>query len=396
MDLNHITAESALAPGLVYFDHAAASVPPRCVVDTMTAYLNETARTGPYLPAFRRETYARVEQVRAATAAFVGANPSEIAFTKNGSEAISLVAAGIDWQDGDEVVLSDFEMISNQAPWLQLQAQGRVKVVVVPANADGVMEVDTLAKSLTPRTRLISMAHLPNVTGALQPIDAICALARERNVWTLINATQTVGMVPIDVRALGCDFLATCGRKALRGPEGSGFLYVREALVTQLRPALIGWWNASVDANGALSLPPTAKRLEAGCPIVPSILGMGEAIAFAQSLGMADIYARVQQLTRYAVEQLQTLPGAEIYGPSKVEQRLSLVPFNVKGLEADAIVAHLEAAGVIIEAGHFMATPILKRFNIERMARLAVHYFNSEQEIDRAVALIRELLDKRS
>lgn len=392
MDLNRITADSALAPGLVYFDHAAASVPPRRVVDAMTDYLAETARTGPYLPAFRRETYARVEQVRAATAAFVNASPTEIAFTKNGSEAISLVAAGIDWQDGDEVVLSDFEMISNQAPWLQLQAQGRIKVLVAPANADGVMDIPTLAQSLSARTRLISIAHLPNVTGALQPIDAICQLARERGIWTLINATQTVGMVPIDVRALGCDFLATCGRKALRGPEGSGFLYVREALITQMRPALIGWWNASIDASGTLSLPPSAKRFEAGCPIVPSILGMGEAIAYAESVGMSAIFARVQHLTRYAVAQLGTLPGADIYGPSNVAERLSLVPFNIKGLAADTIVAHLEANGVIIEAGHFMATPILKRFNIERMARLAVHYFNTEQEIDRAVALIRDLL----
>lgn len=392
MDLNRITADSALAPGLVYFDHAAASVPPRRVVDAMTAYLAETARTGPYLPAFRRETYAKVEQVRAATAAFVNASPAEIAFTKNGSEAISLVAAGIDWQPGDEVVLSDFEMISNQAPWLQLQAQGRIKVVVAPANADGVMDIDTLAGTLTARTRLISIAHLPNVTGALQPIDAICSLARERGVMTLINATQTVGMVPIDVRALGCDFLATCGRKALRGPEGSGFLYVREALIDGLRPALIGWWNASIDAAGTLTLPPTAKRFEAGCPIVPSILGMGEAIAYADSVGMPAIFERVQHLTRYAVAQLQAIPGAEIYGPSNVDERLSLVPFNIKGLAADAIVAHLEANGVIIEAGHFMATPILKRFNIDRMARLAVHYFNTEQEVDRAAALIRDLL----
>jgi cysteine desulfurase/selenocysteine lyase len=392
MDLNRITADSALAPGLVYLDHAAASVPPRCVVDTMSAYLAETARIGAYQPAFRRETYARVEQVRAMTAEFVGAQASEIAFTKNGTEAISLVAAGIDWRPGDEVILSDFEMISNQAPWLQLQAQGRVKVIVVPANADGVMEVETLSRYLTTNTRLISMAHLPNVTGALQPVDAICALARERNVWTLINATQTVGMVPIDVRALGCDFLATCGRKALRGPEGSGFLYVRNALIAQMQPVLIGWWNASVDAAGGLSLSTTARRFEAGCPIVPSILGMGKAIDYAQSIGMEEIFARVQQLTRYALEQLRTLPGAQIYGPSNIAQRLSLLPFNVTGLEPDAIVAHLEASGVIIEAGHFMATPILKRFNIERMARLAVHYFNTEQEIDRATALIRELL----
>jgi cysteine desulfurase/selenocysteine lyase len=245
---------------------------------------------------------------------------------------------------------------------------------------------------LTPRTRLISVAHLPNATGALQPIEAICTLARARGILTLINASQSLGLVPIDVRALGCDFLAACGRKALRGPEGSGLLFARAELIPQMEPALVGWWNAGFDiATQAVTLQTTAKRFEAGCPIVPSILGLGAAIEYANGIGISAIHQRVRALTDYTVAQLRTLDGIELYGPARDADRLMIVPFNVRGVGADAIVARLEAEGVIIEAGHFMALPILQRHGIDKMVRISPLYFNTEAEIDRAVAGIRAL-----
>ncbi|MFP3891571.1 aminotransferase class V-fold PLP-dependent enzyme [uncultured Ralstonia sp.] len=381
-----------LVPNLAYLDHAAASVPPRQVIDAMTDYLSRTAQVGPYLPAFRKETYARVEAVRAAAAAFIGAQAEEIAFTKNGTEAISLIARGLRWQPGDEVIITNAEIMSNQAPWLRLQEAGLVNVRVVPVDDGGMIPLDVLAAMLTPRTRLISVSHLPNATGALQPIEAICTLARARGILTLINASQSLGLVPIDVRALGCDFLAACGRKALRGPEGSGLLFARAELIPQMEPALVGWWNAGFDiATQAVTLQTTAKRFEAGCPIVPSILGLGAAIEYANGIGISAIHQRVRALTDYTVAQLRTLDGIELYGPARDADRLMIVPFNVRGVGADAIVARLEAEGVIIEAGHFMALPILQRHGIDKMVRISPLYFNTEAEIDRAVAGIRAL-----
>lgn len=390
MDIQAIRAATPLTATTVYFDTAAASLPPDCVLDEARRYLLDTGHIGIYLPSFRKETYARVEAVRAQLAAFLGAQTQEIAFTKNATEAISLVARGIDWQAGDEILVADTEMLSNLLPWHRLQQTHGVKVVMVPADATGMLSPETFAAALTPRTRLLTFSHVPNSTGAVQPAVQICKVARDHGVLSLVNASQSVGMLPSDVEQLGCDFLAGCGRKALRATEGSGFLYVREQHIEALEPSLVGWWNGAFDrTTGALSLVPGARRFEAGCPIVPAILALGEAIRYAQSLGIEAIAARVRELTAYAVAQFETLPGFELYGPRDVTQRIGIVPFNLRGVDPATLVSALEQQQCIIEAGGFMADAILARYGVTTMARVSLHYFNTREEIDRVAGIIR-------
>lgn len=391
LNIEQIRADLALTSNLAYLDNAAASVPPKQVIAAINTYMNRTAETGPYLPAFRKETYAKVEQIRANTAALIGAHADEIAFTKNASEAISFVAKGIDWQSGDEIIVPDCEILSNLTPWVRLEITHGVKVVCLSTNAEGLITVDALSALITPKTRLFAFSHLPNATGALQPAQALCDLAKSRGIMSLVNAAQTIGLVPTNVKTLGCDFLATCGRKALRGPEGSGFLYVKKEHIQNMEPALTGWWNSSFDMETeAITLPQSAKRFEAGCPIVPAILGMGAAIEYAQNIGMTQIEKRVRDLTTLTVESLRSIDGVDIYGPSEHINRMLVVPFNRKGINPDALVKHLEDNGVIIEAGHFMALPVLRRHNIEKMIRISPLYFNTEEEIERTISLIRD------
>ncbi len=391
--IRKIRNDSPVCARYAYFDTAAAAAPTQNNINAVTAYLQRSSEEGLYLPAFRKETYQRIEEIRAETAAFINAKPSEIAFVKNGSEAISIVAQGVDWQAGDEIIVSSFEILSNLVPWLRLQERKGIRVVTAQARDNGLLHPDDVRALITPRTRLITFSHLSNVTGGLQPVQAICDLAREHDVRTLICAAQSLGMVPIDVARLGCDYLAACGRKSLRAIEGSGVLYVREALIAAMEPCLVGWWNSSYDsATKTVTLNPTAKRFEAGCPIVPAIISLGEAVAYASAIGIESIYARVRALTAYAVERLKTLPGAELYGPDTAAERLAIITFNIASLDAHDIVFELERNGVIIEAGHFMADAIMKRYNITKMARIALHYFNDEEEIDRSVALIRGMI----
>lgn len=391
LNIKQIRADLALTNHLVYLDNAAASVPPKQVVTAINSYMNRTAETGPYLPAFRKETYAKLEQIRANTAALIGADADEIAFTKNASEAISLVAKGIDWQAGDEIIVPDCEILSNLTPWVRLEVTHRVKVVRLATNAEGLITVDALAALITPKTRLFAFSHLPNATGALQPAQALCDLTNDRGIMSLVNAAQTIGLLPTNVKTLNCDFLATCGRKALRGPEGSGFLYIKKEHIQNMEPALTGWWNSSFDmVTEAITLPATAKRFEAGCPIVPAILGMGAAIDYAQNIGLAKIEKRVRDLTTLTIESLHSIGGVDIYGPREHINRMLVVPFNRKGVNPDALVQYLEEHGVIIEAGHFMALPVLRRHNIDKMIRISPLYFNTEDEIERTIALIRD------
>ncbi|MBY4869478.1 aminotransferase class V-fold PLP-dependent enzyme [Burkholderia sp. Bp9017] len=390
MDITAIRADTPLTASTIYLDTAAASLPPEPVLDTVNDYLRDTGRVGIYLPAFRKATYARVDAVRTQLAAFLGARADEIAFTKNATEAISLVAQGLRWRPGDEVLVADTEMLSNLLPWKRLEATHGIVVKMIAANDEGLLASDAFAQAVTPRTRLLTFSHVPNSSGALQDAAALCSVARANGVLSLVNASQSIGMVETDVRTLDCDFLAGCGRKALRATEGSGFLYVRRECIDALEPVLAGWWNGAYDrATGALSFVAGAKRFEAGCPIVPAILGLGAALDYAQRIGVAQIEACVRDLTAYAIAAFATLPGFELYGPRDVAQRIGIVPFNLRGIDPATIVAALEARHCIIEAGNFMADAILARYGVSTMARVSLHYFNTREEIDRTAELIR-------
>lgn len=378
-----------------YLNTAAASPPPQCVVNAMVDYLQKTTSVGPYLPSFRREIYEKLDAIRVKAAEFIGANRREVAFSKNGTEAINLIANGILWNPGDEVILADLEFHSNYVPWLKLQAEGKFHLKVLNTGPNGVISADELEKMITHHTRLITVSHLLNASGALQPIEEICELAKRHNVLTLINASQTLGLIPINVKEIDCDFFVACGRKWIRGPEGSGMLYMRESLIESITPMMVGWGGTTWDfQTNQYSFFPEARRVEAGCPVVPSILGFGAALDYAAEIGISAIFDRVKELTKYSLERMQTIPGITIYGPENVEDRLAIIPFNVKGLSPERIMGFLEDHRIIIEAGTFMANTLLQQYGINKMARISPHYFNTREEIDRAVDLIALLLTK--
>lgn len=396
MDIQQIRNDMPLHKQYSYINTAAAAPPPQPVVDTINDYIQKTASLGPYLPKFRKNIYTKVDEIREKVAQFIGASAQEVAFTKNGTEAINFVANGLKWRENDEVILADLEFHSNFTPWLKLESEGKIRLKILKTDASGVINVNMLEEMITSRTRLITVSHLPNASGALQPVKEICQIAKKHNVLTLINASQTVGLIPIDVRTLDCDFLTACGRKWLRGPEGSGLLYIREELVEQVEPTLIGWGGTvwDFDSND-YSFLPIAKRVEAGCPIIPAILGLGAAIDYANQVGVESIFERVRHLTRYSVKKLSTISNISIYGP-ELDDRLAIIPFNVDGLSPDRITEYLEEHNIIIEAGSFMANTLLQQYGINKMARFSPNYFNTEEEIDIAVQHIKDLQTKEA
>jgi len=359
----------------------------------MADYLAKTVDSGPYLPSLRAEIYRKIEDIRGKTAQFIGAESEEIAFTRNGTESISLVGRGIEWRPGDELILPDTEMLSNVAIWRQLEPELGIRIVTVRADEHGLIDPASVANAISHRTRLISFASLSNVTGAVQPVDQICQVARRAGVLTHVDAAQSLGMIPTDVNHIGCDFLSACTRKGLRSVEGSGILYVRQEQISSLSPVLAGWWNASIGEGGGIEFPGTARRFEAGSPNVPVILALEKAIDYAEHIGVADIESRVRELTEYAVAKIRSIDGASVYGPPDSTHRLGIIPFNVAGTDPAELVSALEEQGIIIESGHFMATPILKTYGIETMARASLHYFNSHTEIDRMISVIKSIVD---
>lgn len=394
MDIEKVRSDSTVCDNYAYFDTAAASAPTKANIDAVMAYLEKTLELGIYNPGFRKDTYAKVTEIRGRVADFIGCDRNELAFVKNATEGISIVAQGMDLSAGDEVIVAEFENLSNLMPWLRLEKMRGIKVVKAKANPDGLIDTQMLEDLITPKTRLISFSQLPNATGAVQPAGEICAIARERGVKTLVCAAQSFGMLPIDVRELGCDFLTACGRKAMRALEGSGILFVRRELIETLEPCLVGWWNSSFDfESGEVSLSSDARRFEAGCPIVPAIISLGEAVEYADRIGIDNISNRVKDMTVFAISELERIEGIKIYGPKDSSHRIGIIPFNVSGIDPYEIVDNLERHGIIIEAGHFMAHSIMQQNNIEAMARMSLHYFNDEGEIRRAVSLVKSMVD---
>ncbi|ECT1023268.1 TPA: aminotransferase class V-fold PLP-dependent enzyme [Salmonella enterica] len=391
MDWTHIYQETLVAEHYAYFDTGAAAPPPAPVIDAVKEYLEKTAQLGTYLPGFRKEVYQNIELTREKMAQFIHASAKEISFTKNGTESVCLVARGIDWQEGDEIILPDTEMLSNVSVWHLLAKEKKIRLVPLKATPEGMIDPESLRKLITSKTRLVSFVALSNVTGAVQPVAQLCRLAQASGVLSHVSASQALGMLAINVQEWHCDFLSACGRKGLRAIEGSGVLYVREEHIASLSPALVGWWNSSFDAqSGEVLLPETAKRFEAGCPNVPAIVSLDRALDYANDIGIGVIEQRCRELTQYALNRLSGLPGFEVYGPVDVQLRMGIIPFNIKGIQPDKLTAWLEQQKIVIESGDFMASAILRNYQIEKMGRISLHYFNQTAEIDRLVAAITE------
>lgn len=395
MNWNELNKDTLVSEHYAYFDTGAAAPPPKQVIERVNQYLLDTATLGIYLPSLRKRVYENIEVTRQKMADFIRAKKSEIAFTKNGTESICLVAQGIDWKRGDEVIIPDTEMLSNLAVWLQLAQSHGITIVRAKADREGMLDAKNIATLITPRTRLISFVALSNITGAIQPVSAICAMANDNHVLSHVNASQALGMLDVDVQEWQCDFLSACGRKGLRAIEGSGILFIKEQHISVVRSCLIGWWNSSINENGELVVPTSAIKYEAGCPNTPAIYSLDAALDYANAIEQKKIFRRNKMLTTYAINKLIAIRGFELYGPQNIEHRIGLIPFNIKGIDPHYLVTELEKEKIIIEAGHFMATAILAAYGITAMARISIHYFNSEEQIDNLVQIIVKIQGKK-
>lgn len=394
LTIEQIRAETPLFREYIYLDAAAACPPPLPVVEEVTGYLEKLARLGPYLPSFRAATYEKVEEVRGKVARLIGAEPEEIAFTQNGTEGINLVASGLEWRPGDEVVLLDVEFHSNFVPWLRLEKERGVRLRVLETGPGGLTTPEEILAAVGEKTRLVSMTHVPNALGTLQPAEAIGKALKERypGVLYLLNASQSLGLLPVDVNHYHCDFLAAPGRKWLRGPEGSGLLYVRREHLEKLRPAFTGWGGTEwLVAERSFRYAASARRFQAGLPNIPAILGLGAAVDYVAKVGIAGIGERVKRLTETMFHLLGEIPGVELYGPGRPGNRIGMIPFTLAGVEPKQLVRELEERGVIIEAGSFMANVALAKYGRTEVIRISPHYYNTEEDLTVTAEHIRSI-----
>ncbi len=402
---------------LVYLDNAATTQKPLCVLDAMRdEYLNVNANVHRGVHYLSQQATDLHEAARETVRCFINAQKTEeIIFTRGTTEAINLVASSFcesQMQAGDEVLVTEMEHHSNIVPW-QLQAMKRGIVVrhlpitddgrLVGCNADGRVCRDSIATYLTERTKLVSVAHVSNVLGTINPVKDITSLAHERGIPVLVDAAQSAPHMKIDVQALDCDFLALSGHK-MYGPTGIGVLYGKEEWLEKLPPYQGGGEMIDKVTWERTTFERLPFKFEAGTPDYVATHGLAMAIKYIDSIGIEAIQKHEEELTRYAMEQLQTIDGLTIYGPSPNTQhptpithhpspiKDAVVSFNVGNIHHLDVGTLLDRLGIAVRTGHHCAQPLMDRLGISGTVRASFALYNTKEEVDVLVNGLRRVV----
>jgi cysteine desulfurase/selenocysteine lyase len=394
MDKTKIREDTlTFANGIIYMDHAGGSVPSKQVVQAVKDYLDDLANLGSINPSFYERSLQEVTMAKQKLASFTGAESEvEIALTKTGSEAIGIIANGLRWDRGDQVIVNSLEVTSGFVPWLRLEREKGVEVKTVGIDKQGILKVDEVERLITPKTRLILISHVSNAIGTMQPVEEVGKVAKQNGVLFMVNASQAVGQTETDLKKLKCDFLVAPCRKWLRGPQGLGFLYCKKELITELEPSHIGWTTTKWGSEKEYEHLKTCERFEAGEANFPAATGLGRALDYIQEVGgISAIRAEIRRVTGYLLEKLSEVKDVEIYGVVDEKLRGGIVSFNIKNVGPDLISRKMAEQKIIIEAGAFAAPLALGTFNQKEWARACIHYFNTEEDVDRFIQVIKNL-----
>ena len=382
---------------LVYLDNAATTQKPLCVLDAMRdEYLNVNANVHRGVHYLSQQATDLHEAARETVRLFINARKTEeVIFTRGTTEAINLVAATFcqsQMKEGDEVLVTDMEHHSNIVPW-QLQAMQRGIVVRhLPITDDGRLACcEDIVTYLTEKTRLVSIAHVSNVLGTVNPVADIIKAAHERGIPVLVDAAQSAPHMKIDVQQLDCDFLALSGHK-MYGPTGIGVLYGKEEWLDRLPPYQGGGEMIDKVTWERTTFECLPFKFEAGTPDFVATHGLATAINYLLSVGLDSVEAHERELTRYCMEQLQSIDGLTIYGPKDMEHKDAVVSFNVGNIHHLDIGTLLDRLGIAVRTGHHCAQPLMDRLGISGTVRASFAMYNTKEEIDALAAGLRRVI----
>ena len=381
---------------LIYLDSGATSQKPAAVIDAVSSYMSErnaNVHRGVY--ALAQESDAAYDGARTKVAAFAGWDPKTTIFTKNVTEAINLVAYA--WGranvgKGDAVLTTQMEHHANIVPWQQLCRERGAQLRYLEVDERGELSLDQLDRELEKGdVKLVTFTHVSNVLGTILPVAEMTARVRAAGATSLVDGAQAVPHMPVDAKALGADFYAWTGHKAL-GPTGIGVLHGRASILEEMQPFLTGGdMIASVSFESATwnELP---FKFEAGTPPIVEAIGLGAAVDYLSALGMKRVRAHERELTGYLLDRLQEVPGLRFVGPPEAENRGGLVSFTIEGMHAHDIAELANRGGVCIRAGHHCAQPLMRRLGVPATARASVGVYNEPSDVD---ALIDALIAGR-
>jgi cysteine desulfurase / selenocysteine lyase len=377
-------------PGLVFLDSGASAQKPRQVIDGIAEfYRSDYANVHRGVYQLSARSTDRFEDAREKVRAFLNAaDEREIVFVRGATEAINLVAYS--WGDtvvhtGDEVVISDLEHHSNLVPWQMLCRRADARLMVAPTDDTGEFDLARFEALLSPRTRLVAVTHVSNVTGALLPIARIVELAHAHGAKVLVDGCQAVPRMPVDVQALGCDFYVFSGHKAY-GPSGIGTLYGRYDVLAAMPPWETGGGMIADVTYAKTEFQEPPHRFEAGTPDIAGAVGLSQAIDFIEGLGRERIREHEEALTGYGVDRLSRIAGVQLVAGG--QRRLSILSFNLDGVHPHDVGTVLDQHGVAVRVGHHCAQPLMDKLGLAGTVRASLGVYNDEADIDRLAAAV--------
>lgn len=390
---SQIRADIPLLSDIIYLDAASTTPTPEPVVNAMVDYYhNFNANTGRGAYKIAVKSTTKFYDSRAKIADFINSFREEVIFTKNTTEAINLVAKGLEFKKGDSIIVPNIEHHSNFLPWLQLEKQG-INLKVIKANEFGVIDPADVEKAVDKNTKLITTTHISNSIGSCQPIYEMADIAEENDVLYLVDAAQSAGHMKLDVKEIKADFIAFPGHKGLLGPVGTGFLYCKKEIAENLKPVNLGGGTVSNVTENDFVLESTPARFEGGTQNIAGVIGLGAAIDYVKRIGIEDIENYSVKLTKYMYERINEIENSICYGdPDNIH---GIVAFNIEGMNSHDVAKILdEIKNICVRSGYHCAIPAIKHMGADVLGgtvRASVHYYNNKEEIDIFAETVNEI-----
>ncbi len=388
LDIERLRRETPGVAHRIHLNNAGAGLMPACVLDAMTGYLRREAEIGGYETA--EEASPRLDAVYDSVARLVGAERDEIALLENATVAWQMAFYSLKLRKGDRILTARAEYAANYVAFLQVAKRTGARIEIIPDDANGVLDPAALERMIDDRVKLVAMTWIPTNGGLVNPAAEVGRIARAHDILYLLDACQAVGQLPVNVKTLGCDMLSATGRKFLRGPRGTGFLYVRRDLMRELEPPVIDHFAAPWVAPDRYELRDDARRFETWENNYAARLGLGVAIDYALAIGLDEIEARCRAISSELRAALAELPGITLHdlGPHPA----AIVSFSSERHAAPVIKNHLAAAGINVSISSPSSTLLdAKARNLPIVVRASPHYYNISPEVEALAAAIRSL-----
>ncbi len=387
IDVDRVRADTPGCTGVAHFNNAGAALPPAAVTKAMVDHLRLESEIGGYEAA--DQARARLEACYGSIGRMLNCSAEEIAIVENATRAWDMAFYGLPFGTGDRILTARAEYAANYIAMLQVAKRTGAVVETIPSDLNGQLDVDALRRMMDERVKLIAITHVPTNGGLINPAAAIGKVARDAGVPYLLDACQSAGQMPLDVEELGCDMLSATGRKFLRGPRGTGFLYVRKSWIDKIEPPMLDMHSARWTGPNSYEIRPDARRFETWEGCSAGKLGLGVAIEYALSIGLESIRERCRKLADQMRQQLGGVEGVSVHDLGV--DKAAIVTFSKQGIEARRLADRLSVQQINVSVSNPDSTLLDSQDRgLGQIVRASPHYYNTEEEVERLVAAVRD------